>query len=118
MEELVERPVMSKEEFKEYIKVKKDGSVLYFRDYFVVSKCKSVRRSIRRGHISVFGEKYPRRPFNNRKDTHIRSYKENNIKTVTGRVQNKQRKDVYESLLIGEFMKYKKSLDEHQEGRV
>ena len=31
-----------------------------------VSKFKSVRRAIRRGHVSVYGFIYPNRPFNNR----------------------------------------------------
>lgn len=31
-----------------------------------VSKFKSVKRAWRRGHISVFGFIYPKRPFNNR----------------------------------------------------
>lgn len=34
--------------------------------YEAVSKFKSVRRAIRRGHVSVYGFIYPDRPFNNR----------------------------------------------------
>lgn len=34
--------------------------------YEAVSKFKSVRRAIRRGHVSVYGFIYPHRPFNNR----------------------------------------------------
>lgn len=33
-----------------------------------VSKFKSIRRAITRGHVSAFGTVYPRRPFNNRKN--------------------------------------------------
>ncbi|MBQ9391976.1 MAG: hypothetical protein IJU02_07275 [Lachnospiraceae bacterium] len=44
-----------------------EQGVLYLRNYMGVSLFKSVRRAIRRGHISVFGDIYPRRPFNNRK---------------------------------------------------
>lgn len=39
--------------------------VLHLRDYSGVRKFKSIRRAIRRGHISVFGEIYPKRPFKN-----------------------------------------------------
>ena len=31
-----------------------------------VSKFKSVKRALRRGHVSVYGVIYPNRPFNNR----------------------------------------------------
>lgn len=34
--------------------------------YEAVQKFKSVRRAIRRGHVSRYGIIYPRRPFNNR----------------------------------------------------
>lgn len=44
-------------------------------NYSAVSKFKSVRRAIRRGHIDLFfGLVYPRRPFNNRKPTMGRSH--------------------------------------------
>lgn len=61
MEEKIERPVMTEDEFREYIKA---GSLRLFE---AVRKFKSVRRAIRRGHVSPIGEIYPRRPFNNRK---------------------------------------------------
>lgn len=44
-------------------------------DYSAVSKFKSVRRAIRRGHVDLmFGIVYPNRPFNNRKPTMGRSH--------------------------------------------
>jgi hypothetical protein len=42
-----------------------EKGVLHLRDYSGVRKFKSIRRAIRRGHISVFGEIYPKRPFKN-----------------------------------------------------
>lgn len=44
-------------------------------NYSAVSKFKSVRRAVRRGHVDlVFGIIYPDRPFNNRKTTVGRSH--------------------------------------------
>lgn len=79
MEEKIERPVMTEEEFKEYIKA---GSLKLFE---AVRKFKSVKRAIRRGNVSPIGEILPRRPFNNRKPT-------------KGRQFNKARKIIYERL--------------------
>jgi hypothetical protein len=44
-----------------------ENDTLYLRDYSGVSKFKSIRRAIKRGHCSIFGDIYPKRPFNNRK---------------------------------------------------
>lgn len=41
------------------------NGILHLRDYSGVSKFKSIRRAIKRGHVSVFGEVYPKRPFKN-----------------------------------------------------
>lgn len=41
--------------------------ILNLQDYKCVGIFKSVRRAIRRGHVSVLGNVYPNRPFNNRK---------------------------------------------------
>lgn len=68
MEEKIERPIMTEDEFKEYIKA---GSLRIFE---AVRKFKSVRRAIRRGHVSPIGEPYPNRPFNNRKSSKGRSF--------------------------------------------
>lgn len=43
-----------------------DGT-LYLNNFSGVSKFKSIRRAIKRGHCSIYGDVYPRRPFNNRK---------------------------------------------------
>lgn len=77
-EEVIEQQPVSEQEFKEKIhdvaianrkKVLDDfeDGVIYLRDYRGVRKFKSVRRAIRRGHVSLFGDVYPDRPFNNRK---------------------------------------------------
>lgn len=51
----------------------KNGT-LYLMNFMGVNKYKSIRRAIRRGHVSMFGDLYPKRPFNNRgtKDSLIR----------------------------------------------
>lgn len=77
-EKLVEQKPMQLEEFKNKIaevaeanrkKVYEDFNkgTLYLRSYVGVSKYKSIRRAIRRGHVSIWGDLYPRRPYNNRK---------------------------------------------------
>ena len=71
----VERPLMSEEEFKDYIKKNRvdivgdfyERGILHLRTYEAVSRFKSVGRAIRRGHISLDGFIYPKRPFNNAK---------------------------------------------------
>lgn len=69
-EEKTERPRMTEEEFKEYIKSD------YFKLFRTIRKFRSVKRAIRRGHVSPTGEPYPDRPFNNRKPTPGRSFNE------------------------------------------
>lgn len=74
-QKLVERPLMGEEEFKDYLKdnrvdIVKDfyeNNILHPRTYEAVKRFKSVRRAIRRGHISLDGVIYPKRPFNNAK---------------------------------------------------
>lgn len=44
-----------------------ENGTLYLRDYRCVSKFKSVRRAIKKGYCSIYGDIYPKRPFNNRK---------------------------------------------------
>lgn len=72
----IERPLMSEEEFKNYIKKKNrvgivgdfyERGILHLRTYEAVSRFKSVGRAIRRSHISLDGFIYPKRPFNNAK---------------------------------------------------
>ena len=72
---IVERHLMSEEEFKDYLK--KNGTdvardfyergILHLRTYEAVKKFKSVRRAIRKGLVSIDGFIYPKRPFNNAK---------------------------------------------------
>lgn len=44
-----------------------EHGILHLRDYSGVKKFKSIRRAIRRGHVSIYGDVYPKRPFNNKK---------------------------------------------------
>lgn len=74
-QKLVERPLMSEGEFKDYMEKNRvdivgdfyERDILHLRTYEAVSRFKSVRRAIRRGHISLDGVIYPKRPFNNAK---------------------------------------------------
>ena len=71
----VERPLMSEEEFENYLKDNKvdivkdfyEDNILHLKTYEAVKRFKSVRRAIRRGHVSLDGFIYPKRPFNNAK---------------------------------------------------
>lgn len=42
-----------------------EKGILHLRDFSGVKKFKSIRRAIRRGHVSIFGDVYPKRPFKN-----------------------------------------------------
>ena len=74
-QKLVERTLMGEEEFKDYLKdnrvdIVKDfyeNNTLHLRTYEAVKRFKSVRRAIKRDHISLDGVIYPKRPFNNAK---------------------------------------------------
>lgn len=50
---------------------------LYLHNFSGISKFKSIRRAIRRGHISFKGIIYPKRPFNNRKNKPLEAVKRN-----------------------------------------
>ena len=71
----IERPLMSEEEFKDYMEKNRvdivgdfyEKGILHLRTYEAVSRFKSIRRAIRRGHVSLDGFIYPKRPFNNAK---------------------------------------------------
>lgn len=73
-QKLVERPLMSEEEFKDYMEKNRvdvvgdfyERNILHLRTFGAVSKFKSVRRAIKRGHVSLDGFVFPKRPFNNR----------------------------------------------------
>lgn len=74
-QKLIERPLMSEEEFKEYLAKNRvdvvgdfyEKGILHLRTFEAVKRFKSVRRAIRRGHVSLDGIIYPKRPFNNKK---------------------------------------------------
>lgn len=71
----IERPLMSEEEFKDYMEKNRvdivedfhKKGILHLRTYEAVGKFKSIRRAIRRGYISLDGIVFPKRPFNNAK---------------------------------------------------
>jgi len=70
-EQKVERPLMSEEEFGKFLNenlYNPDGTMrLHLHTFEAVHKFKSVRRAIRRGHVSMEGYIYPKRPFGNTK---------------------------------------------------
>lgn len=94
---LVERALMSEEEFKKYLGNKADivedslTETLNLRDYRAVGKFKSIRRAIRKGLVSPLGTIYPKRPFNNRANTSRR-------KGHHSRVMNEVKKSIYGQL--------------------
>lgn len=94
---LVERALMSEEEFKKYLGNKADivedplTEALNLGDYRAVGKFKSIRRAIRRGLVSPSGTICPKRPFNNRANTSRR-------KGHHSRVMNEVKKSIYEQL--------------------
>ena len=82
-EELEERELMSQEEFEDYI-----NSTLFLKSFIAVQKFKSVRRAIKRGHITPDGIIYPNRPFHNRANTSKRN-------GVHSRKFNEEKKRIY-----------------------
>ena len=58
-----------------------------------VSKYKSIWRAMRRGHVSVNGEEFPKKPFNNRANTSSRP-------GIHSRVENQMKINIY-----GEYRK-------------
>jgi hypothetical protein len=80
-EKKLEQAPVSQEEFEKKIhevaeanrrKIEEDfygkepgKEILHLRDYSGVRKFKSIRRAIRKGYVSLFGEVYPKRPFKN-----------------------------------------------------
>ena len=97
-QKLVERPLMGEEEFKNYLKdnrvdIVKDfyeNNVLHLRTYDAVKRFKSVRRAIRRGHVSLDGVIYPKRPFNNAK--HKKGSLNDEKKIIYEQLKHRQRK--------------------------
>ena len=86
MEEKNFTPLLSEEVFKEKLTEFKDGigeykkreqkkideftknGTLCLTDFSGVKKFKSIRRAIRRGHVSIYRQIYPHRPFKNIKN--------------------------------------------------
>ena len=64
--------------------------MLHLAIYSAVGKYKSIRRAIRKGQVTRWGEEVPKRPFNNRKRTDGREMqitKERIYGQLTGRSQ-------------------------------
>lgn len=80
---------MSQEEFKDYIS--KGIKFLYLTTYEGVRRYKSVRRAMKRGHVTTEGIIMPKRPFNNRADTSKR-------KDAHSRSTNELKKKIYGQL--------------------
>lgn len=97
-QKLVERPLMSEGEFKDYMEKNRvdivgdfyERDILHLRTYEAVSRLKSVRRAIRRGHISLDGVIYPKRPFNNAK--HKKGSLNDEKKRIYEQLKHRQRK--------------------------
>ena len=91
MEELkkIERELMSQEEFEDYIS--RGNIVPYLITYNGVHRFKSIRRAMRRGHVTTEGIIMPIRPFNNRANTSKR-------KGVHSRSTNELKKKIYGQL--------------------
>ena len=97
-QKLVERPLMGEEEFKDYLKdnrvdIVKDfyeNNTLHLRTHEAVKRFKSVRRAIRRGHVSLDGVIYPKRPFNNAK--HKKGSLNDEKKRIYEQLKHRQRK--------------------------
>ena len=97
-QKLVERPLMGEEEFKDYLKdnrvdVVKDfyeDNILHLRTHEAVKRFKSVRRAIKRSHISLDGIIYPKRPFNNAK--HKKGSLNDEKKRIYEQLKHRQRK--------------------------
>lgn len=97
-QKLVERTLMGEEEFKDYLKdnrvdIVKDfyeNNILHLRTYETVKRFKSVRRAIKRGHISLDGIIYPKRPFNNAK--HKKGSLNDEKKRIYEQLKHRQRK--------------------------
>lgn len=95
----VERSLMNEEEFKDYLENNKvdvvgdfyERNILHLINYEAVGKFKSIRRAIRRGHVSLEGIIFPKRPFKNKANTCKR--KKHHSGTI-----NERKKMIYEQL--------------------
>lgn len=86
-QEVVERELMPQEEFEKYIK---DNSGL--RTFEAVGRYKSVRRAIKRNHVTGEGFLIPKRPFNNRANTSKK-------KKAHSRSTNEYKRNIYGQLI-------------------
>ena len=85
----IERDLMSQEEFEDYIS--RGIIVLHLITYDGVHRFKSIRRAMRRGHVTTEGIIMPRRPFNNKANTSKRN-------GVHSRSTNELKKKIYGQL--------------------
>ena len=85
----IERDLMSQEEFEDYIS--RGIIALHLITYDGVHRFKSIRRAMRREHVTTEGILIPRRPFNNRANTSKR-------KGVHSRSTNELKKKIYGQL--------------------
>lgn len=90
---LIKREIMNQEEFEDYIH--QGIKYLYLHSYEAVHKYKSVRRAIKRGHVTTEGYIIPKRPFNNganrSKRRGVHSKKTNELKKIIyGRLKQYQ----------------------------
>ena len=90
----IERDLMSQEEFEDYIS--KGIVVLHLITYNGVYRFRSIRRAMRRGHVTTEGIIMPRRPFNNKANTSKRN-------GVHSRSTNELKKKIY-----GQFKQYQR----------
>lgn len=84
----VQRELMNEKEFEEYIADMQNS--LRFTTFNAVSKYKSVRRAIRRNHLTYYGYLIPSRPFNNRGNSCSRG--------KNSRSFNEEKKKIYASI--------------------
>ena len=95
----VERSLMNEEEFKDYLEKNRvdivgdfyERNILHLVTYEAIGKFKSIRRAIRRGHVSLEGIIFPKRPFKNKANTCKR--KKHHSGTI-----NERKKMIYEQL--------------------
>lgn len=95
-QKIVERSLMSEEEFKDYMKNNRvdivgdfyEEGILHLRTFEAVQKFRSVRRAIKRGHVSLDGFIYPKRPFNNAK--HSKNSLNNRKKKIYEQLKHRQ----------------------------
>ena len=85
----IERDLRSQEECEDYIS--RGIIVLNLITYDGVRRFKSIRRAIKRGHVTTDGIVMPRRPFNNKANTSKR-------KGVHSRTTNELKKKIYGQL--------------------